>query len=172
MDAIGDVSVRRVGPDDWQTWRDVRLAALVDSPEVFPGELARARDHHEAAWRERLDHSYGVWVLATADSTAGSEPVGQVGAWLPFGSVPSLVQTWVHPSWRGRRVGDALVAEVLAWARERRHDRVDLWVLESNLPARRLYQRHGFTPTGEYVPYPDVPRVREERMVRHLKGGR
>jgi GNAT superfamily N-acetyltransferase len=169
MNAIGDVSVRRVGPDEWKDWREVRLAALVDSPGVFAGEQAKAVDYDEAAWREQLNGSYGVWVLAVADSGTGPQPVGQVGAWVPFGN-PTLVQTWVHPSWRGRQVGDALVTEALAWARERQHERMDLWVLENNLPARRLYQRHGFTPTGEYVPYPDGPRLREERMVRSLGG--
>ncbi|HEX2417098.1 MAG TPA: GNAT family N-acetyltransferase [Micromonosporaceae bacterium] len=162
---MSDVSVRRVGPDDWETWREVRLAALADSPEVFPGELALAQDYDETAWRERLDESYGVWLLATSDT---AEPIGQVGAWLPFGSVPTLVQTWVRPVWRGRGVGDALIEEALGWTRERGHDRLDLWVLETNLPARRLYERHGFFRTAEYLPCPDLPRMREERMVRRL----
>jgi GNAT superfamily N-acetyltransferase len=165
---VAEVSVRRVGPDEWREWREVRLAALADSPEVFPGEQANAADYDEAAWRERLEDSYGVWVLALADSETGPQPVGQVGAWVPFGNTPTLVQTWVHPSWRGRQVGDTLVANALDWARERQHNRMDLWVLETNLPARRLYQRHGFAPTGEYVPYPGGPRMREERMVRDL----
>lgn len=164
---MSELSVRRIGPDDWKTWREVRLAALVDSPTVFPGELPRARDYDEDAWRNQVDPSYGVWVLALA----GSEPIGQIGAWLPFGTNPTLVQTWVRPAWRGRQVGDALVTEVLAWAGEQRYHRVDLWVLETNLPARGLYQRHGFTPTGEYVPYPDGPSLREERMVRKLGRG-
>lgn len=170
MEVMSEVSVRRVGPDEWREWREVRLAALADAPEVFAGEQAKAVDYDEAAWRERLNDSYGVWVLAVADSDTGPQPVGQVGAWVPMGNTPTLVQTWVHPAWRGRQVGDALVTEVLAWARERQYERMDLWVLETNLPARRLYQRHGFAATGDYVPYPDGPRRREERMVRSLGG--
>jgi GNAT superfamily N-acetyltransferase len=158
------VSAKRLSPDDWRAWRDLRLAALADAPEVFPGELARAQQHDETAWRERLDPDSGVWAIALA----GSEPVGQVGGWLPFGAIPMLVALWVRPAWRGRGVGDLLVTEVLDWARERRHERVDLWVLEHNEPARRLYRRHGFVAVEEYTPSPDLPRVREQRMVCRL----
>jgi GNAT superfamily N-acetyltransferase len=167
---VSEVSLRRVGPEQWREWREVRLAALADSPEVFSEGQGKVGDYDEAAWHEQLNDSYGVWVLAVADSGTGPQPVGQIGAWVPMGNTPTLVQTWVHPSWRGRQVGDALVAEVLSWARERQHERIDLWVLENNLPARQLYQRHGFTATGEYVPCPDGPRLREERMIRRLGG--
>lgn len=158
------VSVERLGPDDWRTWRDLRLAALADAPEVFPDDLAQARRHDEAAWRERLDPGSGVWAVARA----GGEPVGQVGGWLPFGAVPMLVALWVRPEWRGRGVGDVLVAEVLDWARERGCEQVDLWVLEGNEPARQLYQRHGFAAVEEHMPRPDRPRAREQRMVCRL----
>ncbi|MQA23962.1 MAG: GNAT family N-acetyltransferase [Micromonosporaceae bacterium] len=158
------VSARRVGPDDWRAWREVRLAALAESPEVFPAELTRARRYDESDWRERLDPDSGVWALAVA----GEDLVGQVGAWLPFGSIPMLVGLWVRPAWRGRGVGDVLVAEVLDWARQRSHGRVDLWVLEHNAPARRLYERHGFTAVNEYMPSPDLPRAREQLMVCHI----
>lgn len=170
VSAVTEVSVRRIGPDEWREWREVRLAALADSPDVFAGEEGKAADYDEAGWRERLNDSYGVWALAVADSETGPRPVGQIGAWVPMGNTPTLVQTWVDPAWRGRQVGDALVREVLAWARERDYERMDLWVLEKNLPARQLYQRHGFTPTGEFVPCPDGPQLREERMVLSLGG--
>lgn len=58
---------------------------------------------------------------------------------------------------RGYGVSDAVVREVLDWARDQRFGRVDLWVLENNQAARRLYRRHGFVDTGSYMPYPYAP---------------
>src|SRR5919198_3680425 len=157
---MSEVTARRVGPDDWRTGRTLRPAALAESPEVFPTELARAEAYDETDWRARLDPDSGAWIVADA----GDRPVGQVGAWLPFGTVPTLVALWVRPDWRGRGAGDALVADVLAWAREYGHHQVDLWVLETNEPARRLYRRHGVVAQDDYLPYPDAPRLREQLM--------
>ena len=155
------VSVRRIGPDDWRAWRDVRLAALADAPYAFPGELPAAQQRDEAGWREQLDTESGVWLLASV----GDELVGQAGAWLPLGPPPTLVSLWVRPTHRGKGVGDALVAEILAWAREERYTEVQLWVLETNEPAQRLYRRHGFVSQPRYMPYPDAPGMREQLMV-------
>jgi RimJ/RimL family protein N-acetyltransferase len=43
-----------------------------------------------------------------------------------------------------------------------------LWVTESNAPARRLYERCGFTPTGDRQPLPSDPSLPEIRMRRAL----
>jgi GNAT superfamily N-acetyltransferase len=157
---MSEVTARRVGPHDWRIWRELRLGALAESPEIFPTELARAQGYDEPAWRQRLDPDSGVWIVADAEDRA----VGQVGAWLPFGSVPTMVALWVRPDWRGRGVGDALVGDVLDWAGESGYRRVDLWVLESNEPARQLYRRHGFVAQDDYLPYPDAPKLREQLM--------
>ncbi|MGH3660365.1 MAG: GNAT family N-acetyltransferase [Micromonosporaceae bacterium] len=157
------VSVRRLSPDDWKAWRDLRLAALNESPEVFQGDQHQAGEHDEAVWRERLDPDAGLWALASVDA----EPVGQVGAWLPFGPPPTLVSLWVRPTWRGSGAGDALVEAVLDWAREQSHPSVELWVMESNEPAKRLYRRHGFVSTGKTMPCPDVAE-QEELMICQL----
>ena len=62
-DAEGTV-VRVLGPDDWRTWRDIRLRSLADAPEAFGSTLARERDFAEEDWLRWLT---GVAVLATVD---------------------------------------------------------------------------------------------------------
>ncbi|MQA23963.1 MAG: GNAT family N-acetyltransferase [Micromonosporaceae bacterium] len=159
------VAVRRVGPDEWRSWREVRLAALTDTPEAFSSTLERELTFDEPTWRQRLDPATGVRVLAVVDEAFA----GLVGTYLPEDAPdPELVSMWIRPASRGAGAAGALVAEVLDWARERRHERVKLWVVEDNEPARRLYQRHGFVSTGEFMPYPHHPCLREERMVRAL----
>lgn len=156
------ISVRRLGADDWRTWRDVRLAALADAPDAFASSLARERDYDEAGWRERLDPDLGMKAVACADR----HPVGLVGAWVPQ-SRPGAVELfsmWVDPSWRGRGVGDLLVTETVTWARENHHKHVELWVVDDNVASQRLYHRHGFRATGEDQPHPGNPGRRELRM--------
>ena len=160
------ISVRRLGPDDWQTWRDVRLAALAEAPHAFASSLAKEQGYDEAGWRDWLHLDRGM--KAVADTQTAT--VGLVGAWLPedrHGAV-ELYSMWVQPSWRGRGLGDLLVTEVLDWARERHHKRVDLWVVDGNPIAERLYQRHGFRLTEEYQPHPGNADTRERIMTRDL----
>ena len=61
---------------------------------------------------------------------------------------------WVAPSQRRRGVGRALLAAVLAWARERRLKRVGLWAPMSEPAAVALYSRAGFKGTGRQRPMP------------------
>ena len=56
-----------------------------------------------------------------------------------------VVDIAVHPTHRGRHLADALLASLFAIDPTAR---VFLEVRESNAPARRLYERHGFTEVG------------------------
>jgi RimJ/RimL family protein N-acetyltransferase len=57
---------------------------------------------------------------------------------------------------------------VIGWARARNATSVHLWVTERNIPARRLYERCGFSPTAERQPLPSDPSVTEVGMTRPL----
>jgi putative acetyltransferase len=61
-----------------------------------------------------------------------------------------------HPDYRGRGAGKAILAHLLAQARARGYSRVSLETgrPEAFLPARKLYEAHGFaecSPFGDYV---------------------
>jgi GNAT superfamily N-acetyltransferase len=162
-------TVRRLVSDDWQLWREVRLAALADAPHAFASTLAKEQAYVEASWRNWLRRDRGMKAVAIAGTTA----IGLVGAWLPEtrqGAV-ELYSMWVQPLWRGRGVGDLLVTEVLDWARENHHKRIDLWVVEGNSAAETLYQRHGFRATDEHQPHPSQPDLRERVWTRELDDG-
>ena len=60
-----------------------------------------------------------------------------------------LFGMWVAPEVRGQRVGRALVAAVIAWARGEGYRRVVLDVADANRAAIRLYESCGFVATGE-----------------------
>lgn len=158
----GAVTIRRLGPEDWQLWRDVRLAALADAPYAYSSTLEREEVFAEAVWRGRLS-AHGSM---TAVAFEGAEPAGTIAAFTPPETeVPTLVAAWVDPAYRGRGVGDTLVAEVQAWAEETGRRRIELQVADGNDRARRLFLRHGFVPTGEFEPLESNPATRTELMV-------
>ena len=156
-----DVTVRRLGPDDWRTYRDIRLAMLQESPEAFGSRYADAVDFDEQTWRGRLtscEHH-----LAELDG----RPVGSAGLGWQDGEA-HLIGMWVDPAGRRGWGGAGRVAAVLARAAATGHDRVRLDVVDGNVAARRLYERMGFVPTGVVQEHPNTPGATESEMVRLL----
>jgi ribosomal protein S18 acetylase RimI-like enzyme len=154
------VSVRTVADGDWELMRDVRLAALQDAPDAFGSTYAREAPFTEEQWRGRINARS---VTFFAYVTGIGEPAGLAGVYEEDGAA-DLVSMWVRPAARGRGVGEALVDAAAGWARDRGQAALYLWVTESNEPARRLYERRGFTATGERQPLPSNPALTELRM--------
>ena len=162
---VDEVRVRRLAPDDWQLWRDVRLESLADAPYAYGSTLDRERRFDESDWRGRLSGGNGVVAVAII----GQEPAGAMGVYPPAGEGwAMLVAAWVRPTARGRGVGDALVAELLDWSRESGYPELELRVADGNDPARKLFLRNGFLPTGEHEPLESDPTVDTERLVYKL----
>ncbi|HET6918090.1 MAG TPA: GNAT family N-acetyltransferase [Jiangellaceae bacterium] len=157
---MNDVSVRRIGPEDWMLLRDLRLRALSDSPAAFGSTYEGERPLTEADWRERLTRPGRLSLVALL----GDQPAGIAGGHVEEAGHVEVVSMWVVPSARGRGVGDALVDEVLRWARELDVREVRLWVTRGNVVAERLYQRHGFERNGDVKPLPSNPCVDEVGM--------
>ena len=64
----------------------------------------------------------------------------------------------VAPAHRRRGVGDALLATLTALGREKGLAFLTLEVRQSNAPARRLYEKHGFQAVGRRRGYYSRPR--------------
>jgi GNAT superfamily N-acetyltransferase len=160
------LELRALTPDDWATWRDLRLAALADAPSAFRSRLADWLDAPEPRWRDRLGAPGSHSVVAVLDGRPAGMATGAPGEHL--GQV-ELISMWVEPHSRGRGVADALVEEVARWARRTGATTLTLNVFEGNQAARALYERHGFTVVGEAPGGPDEGRT-ELVMVRQLAG--
>ncbi len=61
-----------------------------------------------------------------------------------------LFALFTAPAWRGRGLGRAVVAALLAEARRRRATTAYLQVSANNAPALALYRHFGFSPSHEY----------------------
>jgi GNAT superfamily N-acetyltransferase len=159
------IDLRRIGVDDWQLWRKLRLDALAEAPYAFGSKLAdwQGEGDTEARWRARLS-DVPLNIIAEWRETAA----GMISATAPNadGAV-ELLSMWVAPFARGHGVGDALVNAVIAWAREQQASSVALALFEGNEWAAALYRRHGFTDAGT-APVTSAGIASERRMVRAL----
>jgi predicted GNAT family acetyltransferase len=143
--------VRRLGPDDWEMYRAIRLASLADSPDAFGSTLAREQDFGEDDWRRRLTGP--VYVVEDPGPVA-------VGGIFDNGGTPHVWGMWTDPDHRGRghsrRILDALIPPGTS---------AQLDVNITNGDARMVYERYGFVGTGEVEPLRPGSDLQIELMV-------
>ena len=130
--------VRVLSPDDWRTFRDIRLRALADSPDAFGSTLEREREFGEEDWRRRL--SGPVAVVEDPDPVA-------VGGVFENDGVIHVWGMWTDPAHRGRGHARRVLDEILPVDRTAQLD-----VNVANPGARAAYERYGFVGTGVLEP--------------------
>jgi GNAT superfamily N-acetyltransferase len=160
------IVVRRIRPDEADSLRNVRLAALADSPSAFGSTYAGESSLTAKNWADRALAGSAGSERATFFAVADDDIVGLVGGLRPEPTSPrvELVSMWTHPIVRRSGVGRLLVKAVLDWARTCDAQAVQLWVTRGNVGAESLYRVMGFVETGDYQPLPSDPCKEELRM--------
>jgi ribosomal protein S18 acetylase RimI-like enzyme len=157
---MSDVTVRALGGEEWQAYRQVRLAALKESPEAFASTYDAEVEYDEELWRLRLARSER---LLASD---GEEPVGiaSLGQAEEDG-VAELFGMWVTPVRRGSGVAWRLTEAAAQHARAAGRRALKLWVSTDNGRAVAFFSSFGFRPTDQRRPMTTDAAVEELAMV-------
>jgi ribosomal protein S18 acetylase RimI-like enzyme len=148
------MEIRRIRSNEWRELRELRLRALLDSPDAFGATHEQEANDHEDEWRTWTRQGAEGGLGFTAVAAEGDRWVGMaVGApHLDHPGDVGLFAMWVDPTVRGLGVGRALVDEVLDWARYTGFSLIRLRVTVSNGAAVRLYVASGFLDTKDRAP--------------------
>jgi ribosomal protein S18 acetylase RimI-like enzyme len=165
------VVLRRVVPSDWPALRSLRLEALQDTPVAYCESRADALRVPDEGWQARTARGAEGGDAFQVLAWLGGAPVATAVGFLDGGDAV-LAAVYVSLAWRGRGLLDRMVDEVAGWAVSRSAPRLRLLVHESNAPARRAYERLGFTATGHREPYPLDPATDEVELACALPRGR
>jgi ribosomal protein S18 acetylase RimI-like enzyme len=165
----------RLTPDDWRSYARLRIAMLTDAPDAFWTTLSDVEARTEEDWRRSSTASTlqardanGIPLGTLTVLTAATTPT--VGI-RPGEGDALVLAVYVVPESRGRGVVDALLDAALALARdELGATRMVLQVNEHNAAARRVYERHGYRLTGEFLQHPERPGARDLEMARPTRG--
>ena len=166
-DAAAAVRVRRIGPDDWQAFRDLRLRALAAEPWAFGSTLAREQAFTEAHWKQRIfrdspDAPAMTWVA----ERRGSPPLGMVASARMDGTF-HIFAMWVAPERRREGIAGRLLDEALRWVEGiAPGSSIRLEVNPRAVAAVRLYESRGFRATGTSRPLDHAPTERVVEMIR------
>ena len=138
-------SVRRLGADDVEAFRRVRLEALREEPVAYAGSHADWAVLSDEEWRDRM-------VEPVVAAFLGDEPVGLAGLMRQRPSKmvhrASIVMVYVRKSQRGTGLADDLIDAVIDEARAMGIVQLELSVTADNRAAVRFYERKGFVTIG------------------------
>ncbi len=120
----------------------LRAATSADAPAIAELFLASRRAALPYLPELHTDAETHEWIasrLLTTHEVAVAEIDGRIAGFAAL-EAGMLGHLYVHPEHQGTGVG----SELLAWAKTRRPDGLELWTFQRNEAARRFYERRGF----------------------------
>ncbi|MEY4970794.1 MAG: Mycothiol acetyltransferase [Actinomycetota bacterium] len=142
---------------------DFRLASEEDLDSIVKVFLACWKESYSeilsADVRDSMntDEAKALWSKSFSDTSLktyllfdSAIPVAvfRYGASREDENASHLFSLYVDPQFSGRGIGKLIMEKVLAMAKSDSFNKVTLWVFEKNRPARSLYEKFGFIPTG------------------------
>ncbi len=143
------ISVASFMNSEWALYRQLRLAALKDSPDAFGTTYEQAATYTDATWQSRLTarmSEHDLALIAKADDLPAGLAWGRIDPGAP--GIAHVFQMWVAPTFRGHGVARQLLEEIRTWAVDLGSHTLELSVTCGNSPARALYESFGFEPQG------------------------
>ncbi len=141
--------VERINSQQWQRLKDLRLAALNESPDWFAGDFEVESLRSQEEWLEVLNQDYwfalledekAIGLMAISDREAGR------------GTDCWLFSCWVDPSYRRQGLLHLLMDRFDQECRSQGWQVQGLGVWPNNLVAIEAYERIGFEKSGEPKP--------------------
>lgn len=172
---MSEIHVRLLAEDEWQTYKDVRLRALRESPDAFAASAEEEEAFDDSVWQERLVRSRRL--LAEDDGDViGVASVGGVHR-TQSDAVGELFGLWVQADRRGTGVARRLLEHAAVVAREAGLKQLVYWVGTDNGRAVAFASSFGFRPTDDRRPMrvagvdADEAEAEEMKMVYPLADG-
>lgn len=146
--------IRELTPEDAAAFRELRLLGLQLHPDAFGSSYEEESQQGVAAVRDMLTERQALPYNLTLGAFEGDKLVGTVSlnhrGRKKTGHQAQIWGVMVHPAWRGRGIAQALMQEIVQFARRiPRVEQVELSVATENAAAIRLYQSFGFQTWGE-----------------------
>ena len=143
------IAVRRVRGRDWRELKLCRLRALLLDPAAFGTSLTESaelpdRHWHDLASRHADGRDRSILLALSDEAVVGMIRVERESPDDLFG----IYSLWVDPAHRRQGLAARLLSEAERWACTQGARRAELFVARDADPARSLYQRHGYRPSG------------------------
>jgi len=157
------VEVEELTENQWQRYRDIRLAALESDGHAFGGSLEVEALYSEDEWRAKA-RQYIAIVATVAGEDIGMMTVENLQG--DFGATCWIGSCWVDPEYRQHGALRALFSYLDQQASSRKWSKQGLGVWIDNIVAIRAYEKLGFITKGEPQESTRKPGLFYQRMIR------
>jgi len=146
-----DIVYRKLTAQDSAQYREIRLESLKTHPESFGADYEKQKAIPKLMFQKALEQpSDDRFIFSAFDQ---DKLIG-ITAFVPFvlekkdelADTSSIIQVYVKPAYRGRKVGVNLLRYVVKDAfKQPTIQRIQLGVMLENLSAIQIYRQAGFT---------------------------
>lgn len=155
------MNIRATEERDWQILKEIRLAALLDIPEVFGVSYQTVITSSDEQWKEHASsETQPKFWLGFKQNKA----VGMIGGGVDKTDRYNLIAMWVEPESRGLGLGEHLVNVVKSHVVSKGCKQVFLDVSPDNLRASQFYRKQGFVFIDEERPLASHPDIQVQTM--------
>ena len=150
-----NIQLKRFTPEDWQTYKALRLESLLKEPDKFTGTYQDAAAIPDEEWIKRLKQPdfWAMWGMYDADVC-----IGLTGL-VEFNEDPAgayLIATYIRKEYRGKGLAEQYFQARIDHARQRGYKYLVVGHRANNLPSRRNIEKFGFQLTKtESKQWPD-----------------
>ena len=144
-----DGKERKLGVPEVESDREQKLIIRKMQPEDVPAIAALEAACFSEPWSEQafLDALKQPEALMMTAIGMGNNSIGYCGIYLSADE-GEITNVAVRPDYRKQGIADAILTEVLSEAWKRGAQTIYLEVRERNIPAQKLYEKHGFVSCG------------------------
>jgi RimJ/RimL family protein N-acetyltransferase len=140
------ITTRRIQSGEAELFKKLRLLSLQDAPYAFSSSYESALRRTDVSWREQAERTAQGMDRATFISFSDEEPVGMAALYRleNQADVGELLQVWVAPEYRRKKVAKNLMDAVFTWAGENNFRKIIASVRWENARAIQFYLKYGF----------------------------
>ncbi|WP_420232495.1 GNAT family N-acetyltransferase [Pseudomonas sp. ABY48] len=154
------MEIRLTETKDWMLLKQVRLAALLDTPTAFGVNYQTAARYTDEQWKDRASSARTAFWLAFD----GDRLIGMIGAGVSSANRYNLIGMWIEAPARGSGVAAQLVEAVKARAMAQGFEGVFLDASPDNARASNFYLKQGFAFLDEWEPLESHPHITVQTM--------
>ncbi len=147
------ISIRRIRLGEADLFRQIRLAALQESPAAFGSTYESALRRGPESWQEQADSTAQGSDRATFLAFESGAPIGIMALYRneDGGDSGELLQVWVDPAYKGKGVATAILDAVFEWAGRNGFRTIIATVAQGNDRALKFYKKSGFVPASDTI---------------------
>jgi ribosomal protein S18 acetylase RimI-like enzyme len=139
------IEVKKLPPDRWKEFRELRLEALQNDPLAFGSSYEEEKNLTEDEWKRRIKNT----LLALANDTLVGMIVYIIDNKIKTKHIANIFGVYVKKEYRGQGVGKKLIESALKIIQKNSNvSKIKLTVNPEQKAAVKLYETFGFELVG------------------------